>query len=79
MLAYAVAAVAALLSILVVVLYKQDSPSAPVVLPAPAAAAANTATAVMEPPRALPGHSGPAATQPRSDRASVNDPLGDQK
>jgi eukaryotic-like serine/threonine-protein kinase len=32
-----------------------------------------------DPPKALPAHSGSVATQPRPDRASVNDPLGDQK
>ena len=46
---------------------------------APPSAVAPVAAKRKEPPRALPGHSGPAATQPRSDRASVNDPLGDQK
>jgi len=46
---------------------------------APPSAVAPAAARRKEAPRALPGHIGPAATQPRPDRASVNDPLGDQK
>jgi serine/threonine protein kinase len=76
------------------VMVTPPSVAAPVVAPAPsdwqaeptpaptvaaASAVAPAAAKRKEPPRALPPHTGSAGTQPRSDRASVNDPLGDQK